>query len=104
MHRSNSLPAECENNNANSLRVRCSFIFRVKSGISDPELAWMFENCYPNTLDTAVQAGIVNGNADTFIITGGYFFDVMHFDLAQTWQYLALLKTATVILSGFFKV
>ncbi|HJY91472.1 MAG TPA: hypothetical protein VJ255_14385, partial [Candidatus Acidoferrum sp.] len=26
------------------------FIARVKAGIGDPELAWMFENCYPNTL------------------------------------------------------
>jgi uncharacterized membrane protein YebE (DUF533 family) len=30
-------------------------IKKVKQGIADPKLAWMFENCFPNTLDTTVQ-------------------------------------------------
>jgi hypothetical protein len=30
-------------------------IARVKAKIADPELAWLFENCYPNTLDTTVR-------------------------------------------------
>ena len=45
-------------------------IARVKAGIGDPELAWLFENCYPNTLDTTVFAGEVEGKPDTFVITG----------------------------------
>ena len=45
-------------------------IARVKAKIADPELAWMFENCYPNTLDTTVETGEVDGKPDTFIITG----------------------------------
>jgi meiotically up-regulated gene 157 (Mug157) protein len=45
-------------------------ISRVKAGIADPELAWMFENCYPNTLDTTVETGTVDGKPDTFVITG----------------------------------
>ncbi|MGN6374480.1 MAG: glycoside hydrolase family 125 protein [Sphingomonas sp.] len=45
-------------------------IARVKAKIGDPELAWMFENCYPNTLDTTVETGVVDGKPDTFIITG----------------------------------
>jgi len=45
-------------------------IARVKAAIGDPELAWMFENCYPNTLDTTVEAGTVEGKPDTFVITG----------------------------------
>jgi meiotically up-regulated gene 157 (Mug157) protein len=45
-------------------------IARVKRKVGDPELAWMFENCYPNTLDTTVETGAVDGKPDTFIITG----------------------------------
>lgn len=45
-------------------------IARVKAKIADPELAWMFENCYPNTLDTTVFVGEVDGKPDTFVITG----------------------------------
>ncbi|UZK67701.1 glycoside hydrolase family 125 protein [Sphingomonas sp. M1-B02] len=45
-------------------------IARVKAKIADPELAWLFENCYPNTLDTTVTLGEVDGKPDTFVITG----------------------------------
>ncbi|MBB5710998.1 glycoside hydrolase family 125 protein [Sphingomonas xinjiangensis] len=45
-------------------------IKRVKAKIADPELAWLFENCYPNTLDTTVQPGTLDGKPDTFVITG----------------------------------
>jgi meiotically up-regulated gene 157 (Mug157) protein len=45
-------------------------IKRVKAKIADPELGWLFENCYPNTLDTTVQPGTVDGKPDTFVITG----------------------------------
>jgi meiotically up-regulated gene 157 (Mug157) protein len=45
-------------------------IARVKKKIGDPELAWLFENCYPNTLDTTVQLGEIDGKPDTFVITG----------------------------------
>ena len=45
-------------------------IARVKAKIGDPELAWLFENCYPNTLDTTVFAGQAGGKPDTFVITG----------------------------------
>ncbi|WP_333573817.1 glycoside hydrolase family 125 protein [Sphingomonas sp.] len=45
-------------------------IARVKARIADPELAWLFENCYPNTLDTTVEIGTLDGRPDTFIITG----------------------------------
>src|SRR5665213_2655703 len=42
----------------------------VKAGIKDPELAWLFENCYPNTLDTTANFSIKDGKPDTFVITG----------------------------------
>lgn len=45
-------------------------IARVKRMIADPELAWLFENCYPNTLDTTVTMSTVDGKPDAFVITG----------------------------------
>src|ERR1044072_2373411 len=67
-------------------------ILRVKANISDPELAWMFENCYPNTLDTAVQTGMGNGNADTFIITGDIDAMWLRDSSSQVWPYVTLAK------------
>ena len=46
-------------------------IEKIKAQISDPELAWLFENCFPNTLDTTItHFGELKGKADTFVITG----------------------------------
>ena len=45
-------------------------IKRVGAMIADPELAWLFANCYPNTLDTTVKLGTFGGKADAFVITG----------------------------------
>ena len=43
---------------------------RVSAKIGDPELRWMFGNCYPNTLDTTVFMGTVDGKPDACVITG----------------------------------
>ena len=45
-------------------------IARVKAKIADPGLAQLFENCYPNTLDTTVFTSTIDGKPDTFVITG----------------------------------
>ncbi|MDD4116185.1 MAG: glycoside hydrolase family 125 protein [Massilibacteroides sp.] len=45
-------------------------IQETKAQLKDPKLAWMFENCFPNTLDTTCEHKIVNGQPDTFVITG----------------------------------
>ncbi|MBN8499971.1 MAG: glycoside hydrolase family 125 protein [Sphingomonadales bacterium] len=45
-------------------------IDRVSALIHDPELKWMFGNCFPNTLDTTVFLGQLDGQADAFVITG----------------------------------
>lgn len=34
------------------------------------KLAMLFDNCYPNTLDTTVYHDIIDGRPDTFVITG----------------------------------
>ncbi|MBT0667956.1 glycoside hydrolase family 125 protein [Novosphingobium profundi] len=45
-------------------------IARVSALIGDPKLRTMFEGCYPNTLDTTVEMGTLEGREDTFVITG----------------------------------
>src|SRR6266568_2601278 len=40
-------------------------IEEVQSKIGNKELAWMFGNCFPNTLDTTVDFEMVNGRPDT---------------------------------------
>ena len=42
-------------------------IARVKSLLTNKELAWMFENCFPNTLDTTVHFRMLDGKPDTFV-------------------------------------
>jgi len=63
-------------------------ILRVKSMIADPEIAWMFENCFPNTLDTTVEFETVNGKPDTFVLTGDIHAMWLRDSTAQVWPYL----------------
>lgn len=67
-------------------------IAEVKSAIKDPELAWMFENCYPNTLDTTVETGIRDGKPDSFVITGDIRALWLRDSTAQVTPYLPLTK------------
>ncbi len=65
-------------------------ISKAKAKITDPKLAWMFENCYPNTLDTTVEFGTKNGKPDTFVITGDIHAMWLRDSSAQVWPYLPL--------------
>ncbi|HUH56880.1 MAG TPA: glycoside hydrolase family 125 protein [Rhodanobacter sp.] len=65
-------------------------IDRTRAGIGDPELAWLFENCYPNTLDTTVHLGTLRGKPDTFIVTGDIDAMWLRDSSAQVWPYLPL--------------
>ena len=65
-------------------------IVAAKAKISDPKLAWMFENCFPNTLDTTVEHGTLDGKPDTFVITGDIHAMWLRDSTAQVWPYLPL--------------
>ncbi len=67
-------------------------IARVKPKIKDEKLAWMFENCFPNTLDTTVKYTTKNGRPDTFVITGDINAMWLRDSSAQVWPYLPLMK------------
>ena len=67
-------------------------IERIKKLLPDKELAWMFENCFPNTLDTTVYYSEADGRPDTYVITGDIDAMWMRDSTAQVWPYLPLMK------------
>ncbi|MFD2244623.1 glycoside hydrolase family 125 protein [Pontibacter ruber] len=64
----------------------------VKKDIADEELAWIFENCLPSTLDTTVTYQEKNGRPDTYVITGDIDAMWLRDSSAQVWPYLPLMK------------
>ena len=67
-------------------------IVQTKKKLKDPKLSWMFENCFPNTLDTTVDFGMKNGKPDTFVITGDILAMWLRDSSAQVWPYLPLVN------------
>ena len=67
-------------------------IAEVKAAIKDRELAWLFENCYPNTLDTTVEVFTESPKPDAFIITGDIKALWLRDSTAQVTPYLSLVK------------
>jgi hypothetical protein len=65
-------------------------IMRVKAQIRDRDLATLFENCFPNTLDTTVTASTIDGRPDSFVITGDIDAMWLRDSSAQVWPYLSL--------------
>ena len=56
---------------------------------ANPYLAWMFENCFPNTLDTTVH---FDGKDDTFVYTGDIPAMWLRDSSAQVMPYLRFAK------------
>ena len=67
-------------------------ITRDKAQIRDPNLATLFENCFPKTLDTTVTASTIDGRPDSFVITGDIDAMWLRDSSAQVWPYLPLAK------------
>lgn len=67
-------------------------IERVKGELADGELAALFENCFPNTLDTTVDHADVDGRPDTFVVTGDIEAMWLRDSTAQVWPYLPLME------------
>lgn len=67
-------------------------IREVTSGLRNKELAWLFENCFPNTLDTTVDFSMQDGKPDTYVITGDIDAMWLRDSSAQVWPYLPLMK------------
>lgn len=69
-------------------------IREIKKRIKDNAyLAWMFENCFPNTLDTTVHfTDAADGEEDTFVYTGDIHAMWLRDSAAQVWPYVQLAK------------
>ena len=66
-------------------------IVRVKSLLTNPKLAWMFENCFPNTIDTTVHfRKDKDGKNETFVYTGDIHAMWLRDSGAQVWPYVQL--------------
>lgn len=57
--------------------------------LENDRLAWMFANCYPNTLDTTIHPV---GEYDTFVYTGDIHAMWLRDSGAQVWPYLPLIN------------
>jgi meiotically up-regulated gene 157 (Mug157) protein len=59
-----------------------------KTHVKNEELVWLFENCFPNTLDTTVFFESKDGIPDTYVITGDIDAMWLRDSSAQVWPYL----------------
>ena len=63
-------------------------VAEVKALLKNARLAWMFENCFPNTLDTTVHFRMLDGKPDTFVYTGDIHAMWLRDSGAQVWPYV----------------
>jgi meiotically up-regulated gene 157 (Mug157) protein len=66
-------------------------IAEFTKNVKDPELSWLFNNCFPNTLDTTVTYSLQNGRPDTYVITGDIDAMWLRDSSAQVWPYMAFV-------------
>ena len=69
-----------------------SAIKSFQSKVSNKELGWLFNNCFPNTLDTTVFYQEKNGVPDTYVITGDIDAMWLRDSSAQVYPYLQFAK------------
>ncbi|REG94766.1 glycoside hydrolase family 125 protein [Flavobacterium aquicola] len=70
-------------------------IAEFQKNVKDKELGWLFNNCFPNTLDTTVTYTQKNGRPDTYVITGDIDAMWLRDSSAQVWPYMAFVGKDT---------
>src|SRR4051794_18675796 len=68
------------------------YLADIRARIADRELAGLFFNCFPNTLDTTAEPGTFEGKPDTVVITGDIPAMWQRDSSAQVWPYLQLAR------------
>ena len=63
-----------------------------KKKIKDEKLRWMFENCFPNTLDTTIRHKMKEGRRDSLVTSEDMDAMCLRDSSAQVWPYLPLTK------------
>ena len=63
----------------------------ISGRMRDPELAWLFSNCLPNTLDTTVTFSNGANGPDTVVVTGDIPAMWLRDSSAQVWPYLPFI-------------
>lgn len=63
----------------------------IAGRMRDPELAWLFSNCLPNTLDTTVTFTNTANGPDTVVVTGDIPAMWLRDSSAQVWPYLPFI-------------
>jgi meiotically up-regulated gene 157 (Mug157) protein len=67
-------------------------IAEFTKNVKDKELTWLFNNCFPNTLDTTVTYTEQNGKPDTYVITGDIDAMWLRDSSAQVYPYMHFIK------------
>ena len=73
---------------SDAVEAKISEVQQLLSG--NPRLAWMFANCFPNTLESTVHYRLVDAEDDTFVYTGDIPAMWLRDSGAQVWPYVQL--------------
>lgn len=70
-------------------------IREFRANVPDAELGYLFENCFPNTLDTTVdfEPQTQDGRPRTYVITGDIDAMWLRDSSAQVWPYLPFIQS-----------
>ncbi|MDD3079925.1 MAG: glycoside hydrolase family 125 protein [Paludibacter sp.] len=68
-------------------------IREITNLLSNAKLRWMFQNCFPNTIDTTVRYYNEDGDDDTVVYTGDIHAMWLRDSGAQVWPYLQLANS-----------
>ena len=74
-------------------------IVKVGKMLTNKRLAWMFANCFPNTLDTTVHYRKRDGKDDTFVYTGDIHAMWLRDSGAQVWPYVQFANNDSALKS-----